>query len=517
MRLANRLPNIFSLLLCIVTAIAFIALCITRLHLGLVRYFDADELIYLHWAHNVFIGSKPYLDFFFYIPPGFLWVLAPLYFFVSGVEILTVARIIAFVIYVGICIVLGSVFVARRRESTLFTNAWVFVLPGLILTLLPLPADKFLELRPDNLAMLAALLGLLWHMRAIDHGKWNGLLAGLGYGVSLMVLPKTVPQVAIAFLINAGLVLSASTAAQRAWIRMSVRMAIGLLVPFGILGLWVLAVSRNAADISTIVYSLSKLPFEVNRIGELFPMRPDLFFYPNATYYGHGGWNSGVVFNHALWIVGLVFGMWRLVTPWLRGKDNPGAWKELLVAGTFLAYIGVFLYGYPLRHAQYLIPIAVFVAYYVADLVLAGWQKLTVIGGGNIIFCIGYMALLSLAWQIRTDVAAPKYAWTNAEDKRVLQTALTMIPKDAYVLDLVGATIYFRDPYYVTGLPYGQYASFVSRPFAPLGPSLDKHETRFIYQGRLSRTNDIPVADKAYVQTHFTVDPQHPGWLQKNR
>ncbi len=500
--------RLVPLLLSIVTALFLVLILIGKFHLGQIRYFDADELAYLHWAHNVFLGRRPYLDFFFYIPSLFLWFLAPLYFVVHGISILAASRVVAWSVFVGMTIVAGALFCTLRQPKNRAERLWSFVIPGFILSFLPLPADKMLEMRPDTLAVLVSLVGLLFQLWWIEQGKkkW-ALWSGICYSVSLLILPKTMPLVAVATLVALGVQVHAPKNDR------SLRVFfLGLGIPLGLFGLYVLGISRNLSDIQTIWYSLTILPFEVNRIGQQFPMQPDLFFYPNTVYYGVGGWSRGLIANHIVWTCGLLFGMGRLVTPVFGSKDTRGVWKEILVAAALLAYIVTFMYGYPVRHAQYLIPIAFFVSLYAADLVLAIWRTLRT-PGWSIIFALGYSALLVGSWYIYTEVNTPKMGWTNAVDVQTLSFALQTIPKDDYVLDLVGATIYFRDPYYGCCLPFGQYSPYLSKPLPSMAQALANTHTSFIYQGRLFRVHDVSLEDQQFITRHYKTYPSDPSWF----
>jgi len=52
-----------------------------KYRLGLVRYFDMDEYAYLNWTAHMVSGDMPYRDFLYQLPPGFLIILAPVFFF----------------------------------------------------------------------------------------------------------------------------------------------------------------------------------------------------------------------------------------------------------------------------------------------------------------------------------------------------------------------------------------------------------------------------------------------------
>ena len=220
---------------------------------------------------------------------------------------------------------------------------------------LPLPKDKFLEVRPDNLVMFVGLIAMICQIGWMEKNTKNlAFWAGIYYGLSLIILPKIMPQIIVACLVALFFRRHLGT------------FVIGLVVPLVGFFLFQVGIAKNMGEISTLWYSLTTLPFEVNKIAQQFPMQPDLFFYPNSTYYGVGGWSLGLIANHGIWIIGLLMGSVGLVTSY-RPKD-------FLISGTMFLYILTFMYGYPLRHAQYLIPIAVFVSLYVADGVEHVWN-----------------------------------------------------------------------------------------------------------------------------------------------
>lgn len=468
----------------------------SRLDSSLMRYFDADELAYLHWAHNVFSGHLPYRDFLLYAPPGFLYVLAPMYAFVEGQVVLFVGRTVAFVLYVMTAGAMSYLFWQVRKS-------WVAVLAAALFVFLPLPQDKLMEIRPDTLAVLLALLGLICEIDAIRLPRryWMFTLSGLLYGASLLVLQKTLPQVVVSSVVLfAWMFLGEESVWHRK--RAFISFVAGGVISFGMFVFWVAFVFRDWTVVDTVVYSLTKLPFEVNRIGEVFGMQADLFFYPNTVYYGLPGWSVGLVANHICWFIGLMAGSIRFVSPFVaHGKK--GVWQEMLIAGTWLSYILSFLYGYPLRHAQYLIPIAVFVAFYAADVVLVAWNYLNQRQEGRFVFILGFAALCIGIWNVNGQINMPKLMLTNDEDVRILNRAIAMIPKGAYVLDLVGSTIYFADPYYVCCVPFGQWEPYLSRPLPDLPSTLERTHTRYIYQGRLGRVSTLSAANQAYIRAHY--------------
>ncbi len=466
------------------------------LRFGRIRYFDADEMAYLHWAHNVFVGKVPYIDFLSYVPPGFYYVLAPLFWLTEGVEILTYARVFACSIFLGTTLTLIYLFWHVRKS-------WTALIAGIVLAWIPIPSDKFIEVRPDTISMMVALGATLFQVLAFRYPfrsrYW--FFSGFLYSVSFLLLPKVVPQILSAvFVIVCWWIWGEYTKRERT--NMLVLFGIGLMVPFLLFGVWVMSVAHSIQQIGVIWYSLTRLPLEVNKIGALFPMEPYQFFYPNALLYGIGGWNTIIFSNHVFWFIGLGMGACRLVTPFLPNGKN-GVWAELLIGISFFGYITLFMYGYPMRHEQYLIPIGVFVSFYVADICTVVWTRMQNTRITTGIFFVGFVCVLGMLFFMSQTMGRTKQMRTNVSEYETLRVALMTIPKDAYVFDLVGSTIYFRDPYYVSAVPFGQWEPYLSRPLPSVVASLEKTKTRYIYEGGLGRVNTLRTQDAMYIARTF--------------
>jgi len=517
-----KLQKIFVIIFSFLSGLLLFSFLWWHYQLGSIRYFDADELAYLHWAHNVFSGRVPMIDFLMYVPPAFLYLLSLLYIISSGTAIFFTGRVMAWVIFVGICAALGFLFILVRGESEhgeflgRWKNIWLFLLPGLFLLFLPLPFDKFIEIRPDNLSMLLSLIGLLCQIRLIKYEqKSMAFWSGVFYAVSLLILPKALLQAAIGVVILVCWALWGDTKMRQKRLILLRMFIFGLMLPFMAFGLWVLSVSHSVRDLDTIIYSLTKLPFEVNRLGEQFFMQPDLFFYPNSIYYGEGGVSSGLIANHLIWLVGLFVGIVRLMTPYIANGKS-GVLVELLIAGSFILSIFSYVLWYPMRHAQYLIPVSVFVAYYGADAILMVWNKLRNSTWGAVLFAVVYIFGLGYLYEINLSVNIPKLSYNNSKNIVALTSALTIIPKDSYVLDLDGSTIYFKDPYYVSSVPFGQWEPYLSRPLPSLSQALERTNTKYIYDGQLGRIQTLSLKDQAYIADHFNKLPDSHIFIRKN-
>jgi len=501
----KRIPGILRTVL-IGASLAVCGLLLwEKFQLGIHRYFDADEFAYLHWAHNIFAGRVPYRDFLAYVPPAFSYAVSFLYFFTDGVEILLIGRIAAFVVFMSITISLMYLFWQMRR------NLPMAIVAGLLLVFIPIPADKFIEIRPDNLAMLVALIATILHITALS-GKGTKavwIAAGACYSLSLCILPKTLPQVIVAGIVTL-LWMRWGEGGQSLRTQGVRSMVIGAGLPFITLCVWALFTMRSFDELLLMWYSLTRLPFEAQQISALFPLPPFLFFYPNELLYGAPGWNRVLMVNHALWGIGLMTGSIRLVTVFVV-NGRKGVWVELLVSGAFLGYIISFMYGYPMRHEQYLIPIAVFVMFYAADVFGALFEWLGKKPTGVVWGSLFVGALIVGIWGVSRGVNTSKLRFTNGNDYTFLRFALSELPRDAYVFDLVGSTIYFRDPYYVSAVPFGQWEPYLSRPLPSLSEALERTGARYVYEGGLGRINNLTPEARLYIRDHFRPVNGAPG------
>lgn len=504
----KKIGQYLEYLLWIISVGVLLLLCIDKLRYGLIRYFDVDEFAYLHWSHNVFVGRLPYRDFLSYLSPGYFYVLAPLYFFIHGVGILSAGRIVAFAAFMMLICITMLIF-WRVRKS------WMAILAGCILVMLPIPSDKFLEIRPDALLMACALVGMWFLIRALEQSKSNAsrmlfYWSGFWYSISLLLLFKAVPMVTIAVLVIVCWWGSGGKAVWKERLMLSMYFVAGLCTPCLVFVAWLVVNMPGVSQLDTVFYSLTRLPLEVNRIGELYAIQPYQFFYPNPTFYGADGYTMGFIVNHIVWFIGLCTGCVRVVTPFIpRGKK--GAWAEVLIGGSFVLSIVTFIYGYPMRNAQYLIPTAVFVAFYAADFWFAVTQGVSRVPLGKVLCTLVTVVLLIFLVDVNNEVLQPKFRLSNTSDYAVLSRALTHIPKDAYVFDLVGATVYFRDPYYASAIPFGQWIPYMSRALPSVSDALIQTNTVYVFKDKLDRLSTLPKKDVQYIYATYQPSSDNPS------
>ncbi len=472
------------------------ALLFWRFQLGMVRYFDIDEFAHLHWAYNYFSGMHPYRDYLYFFPPGFLFLLWPIFAVLGKTyAIFTVSRIIAFGWFFFLLLVLFLLVKEFRNRTTA-------LLTVIFLAWLPLPADKFLEIRPDTPAVACSLLGMYWLVKMLKGSnaplflkrRWL-FLSGLSYGIGLMILPKVILFVIVGIGI---LMLSRS-------LRYLVSFSIGLLIP----GLITLLFFVWSGDFSRALYLTTIFASESTKVlGSKFYMFPSHFFYPNDVYYGFGGVSSVLAANHLVYIIGLVAGVVSMVSVLfaVRRTDMRAA---LLLSGSFLINLYAFMRVVPLKHAQYLILLAPFVTFYAAGSVLRVSGKMGKIGIA-LLFCPLLFGLYTAhgMYQIKRH-------WTNTATYVELDTVKRAIPDDAYVWDLVGETVFYKDPYYICCIPYGQYLEALGFVPPSLRIALEQTDTRYIFAHSTSRLSVLPDADAKYISENYETLVSEPLILKR--
>lgn len=476
-----------------------------KFQLGLIRYVDLDEFAYLWWASHVHQGVMPYRDFFYYSTPGFLWFLSPVFVFFSGIAPLLVGRVMMELVFTALAMSLGVLFWQLRRS-------WLAVAVPLLLIFLPLPADKFLEIRPDTLSLLCAVLGMICLIHVMNGGMHkrntrfsNSFFVGLAAfwsALSLVILQKTLPMIGISWLCFLGWIVQSiktTLVTKDGYQQFFFAAVIGSGVVIIPTGVWLVF---HIGTLHLIWYSLVRLPMEINVLGKIFIITPTQFFFPNDVFYGTFESTLGYVLNLLLWCAGILIGVIRLIVPSVpNGKK--GLWQEVMVAGVFLLSLLLYKYFFPMKHAQYLMPAALFVAWYVADGLFLLWISVKHHRVGNRIYGVMWFVFIYVLVQGYWSVNAPKFLWRNDRELQTIETILHAIPQSEPVLDLVGLTMYYPSPYYLSCLPIGEFTPLMSLTLPPLSTRLQETNTKFIYQGKSKRVYSLSREDQAYITSHF--------------
>jgi hypothetical protein len=465
-----------------------------RWQISQTRFFDVDEFSYLHWAGNVAQGQRPYVDFFMFFTPGFLWLFAPLVtLFWMSTELFVAARVVAFGIFMAMVGLVGALFGMTRGWR------WALV-PMVLLLFLPMPYDKFLEVRPDNLATLLALGALVCQVAGLQMPRmphawfWSGVL----YVGSLLVFVKTLPFVVV------GLVVALFVPTARKLF------LLGMLIPTVLFALWL----TTLGDWSMVWYSLTALPFEANQVGSLAIMEPHLFFFPNASFYGgSAGITWGLIANHALWILGLTVATIRLMTPFVTAAgDRRKVLVEMLVAGACILSVAGYVQFFPLKHAQYLIPIALFVSYYAADGVVLLLERLHHVAQIAILVVVAYGLAV-----VTVQVNQVKLSWSNTVQLAQTQQLIEDIPASTRILDIEGRMLFWPDAYHICCVPFGLFERFLSRKPDPLQTVLERDTVPYIFQGDTGRVRMLSFEDQAYIQSTYESVAGWDGRLLRRR
>jgi hypothetical protein len=250
-------------------------------------------------------------------------------------------------------------------------------------------------------------------------------------------------------------------------------------------------------------YSLTLLPFEANRLAAHATMEPHLFFFPNASFYGGHGITIGLILNHAIWLLGLVTGVVRFFTPFVTtAGDKKRVLAEWLISGTFLLCVAGYVQFFPLKHAQYLIPIAIFIAYYAADglsYLLERWGSVT---GGVMLGVIVYLFIIA-TWQVQSV----KMQWGNATQLIHTATLVSTIPPTTPVMDLEGRMMFWPDAYHICCVPFGFFEQYLSRKPESLRNVLEAHHVLYVWQGDTKRIEMLSLEDQAYIRAAYKPVP----------
>jgi hypothetical protein len=481
---------------------------IPGVQVGMTRYFDVDELSYLHWSAEAARGLTPYKDFFLLVTPGFIWFLS-LFFWLVGVstKIFFIGRAVALVVFVGILAEVGLLFGLTHSRK------WV-MLPIVILSFLPMPYDKFLEIRPDNLSTFLALTGLVLEVfaltRNVKRERLMWFFSGFFYMASLLVLEKTIPFALVGLAVGILPVIGIFVRSPKTFRWQDACtvffLIVGFFLPLAVFIIWLYATGAASAG----WYMLTRAPAEIYFHWKEGYFAANLFFFPSGAFYGGNSSDItiGMVTNHFLWILGLGMGTYRLLTPFLHDRRRGRVLVEVLLGLTFVISVAGFIYFFPEKYSQYLIPIAVFIAYYAADALSVFFDWIEDRGGwvSLIIILLGFVYLLVVVTQ---DVNRLKLVTTNTVEIHEVDTLIRTIPLTARVVDLEGRMVFWRDAYPICCLPFDTYLPLMSHTPPSLALYLPIHPADYLFDGYSGRFSTLSDEDQAYIRLHFA---PVPGW-----
>ena len=482
-----------------------------RFRLGLTKLFDIDEFAHLHWAYNLFSGKNPYTDFFYFLPPFFLYILSPLFLLAKGsIAVLLYGRVVMFMAFLLTCVFLYFIVKKIRNNQTA-------ILAVLIFSFLPIPLDKWIEIRPDPVATLAMIVGIYFLVRAIHaagpaaHNPQDGarnlyparhlgvprtfrhplpyFLSGLFYSLAVVILPKMVLYAIVAFFI----VFAFSVIYKKS--RVFYSFVLGGILPIILTLLLYISYGNfnRAIQLTTEVSTRA-----TNLLGSRFPIPPNFLFYPNDVYFGAPGESMPWKINLVIWLAGIVYGIVSLVS-FLNSKDKKESLVKLLISASFLVNLIVFVQFLKLRHGQYLVPLSVFIAYYTADLIIKILNNfkflIAIFTFAFLIFTFAFAGKEMYDWKLR---------WTNEWVLKYYSNLYNVIGSEK-VLDLTGETVYGNDGYYFCCVPYGQYAEALNFPYLDLETAIQKNKIKYVFVQTIDRLSVLPPEHADIIRKYFVL------------
>lgn len=486
--------------------IGIVSACLTSVfsyqlfRLGQTRGFNLDEFAYLNWAYHMYAGSTPYRDFFMFVTPGYPFTLSFLFMWFDGVTPVLLARALGTVFYIGMGVATTVLTWQIRRSAVA-----LLVLP--LFLALPLPSENLLEIRPDNLGTCIAVLGVVFQLRYFRRqGNPALFAAGLLYSVSVLILQKSAPFLLVGSAVLLGYELVFRHHGR--FVRVSVGHAFRTIRPYvlGVLLPWVVFAgwSVMTTDPGRVWYSVTTMVFESNKISSIYLNLPFFYFTRNPFYYGNGvlGW----AVNTVLWMGApvIAIGMTALALRRRYGVPSAGI---LLVGAVFLTQLFLYVFWTPLKHPQYLIPTAPFVALFWGLATERLWRFVGKWKAGRIGFLLAVLGLSVVLGTTFRAVNTPKYSRPNTDQLAQMRQIWSFIPKSTHLLDLEGRTIYYPYPYYVCCLSFMEFGKYLSRPLPPLIESLERYKPAYIYQERFNKIGALSAEDQQYITEHYV-----PEW-----
>lgn len=486
----KRVSIFFQTGIFFIIAILTVILVYWRLKYGLYRYYDIDEFAYLHWAHNLISGLHPYVDFFYFLPPFYLYFVSLFFHFVTRTSfILMLQRIASFGIYV---LSGGTLFLIIKKMSSSKTA----ILSLFFFAFLPMPLDKWIEVRPDGLATLLALLGVYFLILYLQ--KRSAVLiflSGFLFSIAVLVLPKVV------FFAGMGcIVLGIHAYIHKSW-RDPIFFCTGAIIPIVIMfGLFLFY-----GDFSKALYLVFHVASDAtNVLGKKFNRESDLNFRPNGAYYGLEWYNLSWRMSQTVWIFGSIWAIKKFVS-FLDEKNISSSLTSLLLCGIYWLNFVTYVKIVPLKHAQYLIPMTPLIAYFFADFCLhfMGYLRRNAFGGklSAYLFFIGI--IIGPTFYGAQEMYQVKLKYKYDDQLKYYTNLYSFLPPNEPVFDLSGETVYYPEGYYFCCIPYGQYEEALTFSYPDLETELRKKEVKFVHVQEQARIGVIPLHQQKVITDYY--------------
>lgn len=472
---------------------------------AITRSLSYDEYSHFHFVYLLSRGKIPHKDFFSVYSPVFHLTLYPIFkYFGEKYLVLTLSRVVVF-FYFLLCLVFT--FGISRFFLSLFSSFMVV----LIAAAYPLPIEKALEVRPDNLMVMLCLGGMYFMLRGFLDSSTsqeairppprclrclNFFLAGVLFMLSFLVMTKIIFTIG-GFLLSVILFVLLDEKARKKVQEGALLFFAGgfLVLAIFIIALWYLGILTEAIP-SIFIYS-AKIVSALRFGSELHPL---FWFYPNDAIYG--------TYKGLSWYVSTVFILIALVgvgTSFLKMKRNRFYVRRLLL---FFPMIVSFAYLYMVvrPYHQYLLPFLAFVPFFIVfaleDVLGFFWGK---IPGVKYLVFFFFMALSILSMQESWQV---KKRWYDDKDRKFIQYILTHTkPDDRF---WPGSGHIFRlDGYYVYYSTYFEFLPSLKRKLPSLIPMLEERQTKYLW------VSTGALLKRTWPFDNMEVDPL-VNWIKEN-
>lgn len=471
----------------ILGVIVLITTILMRLHLSLIRYFDADEFAYMHWAWLLAQGKLPYRDFFFYSTPTYPLLLTPIFLFPAHENLLLITRLSQLIM------TLLTGLIIYKISRTIVSSFAFCLMPYALFLVFPMILDKTTDIRPDTLMTLTYLVAV--YLMITKGGEGRIFWAGFWAGLSLVIFPKMIFGLpALGFLL---LTLRKWRLDKQSWAHtlkdvlkfcagfsLPVLVLAGYLMTNGLMPQFITSITKYS-----VIVNSGKLPF--NFLTGLSP-------WP-LVYLDRGGISWPWMVNTILWLLSI---------PGLLILFKKNTRLAIFIVLYFTGGI-VFLYLFPAPYIQYFIPLVPFIS------ILAGLNYCQLpkipgiqrIPGIDLLMIISSICLLLISFfeQYQVRVRAEN---TNREQLTVVRNVLIISQPSDTFYDMVGSYVFRPDGYFICCHPYAEFAPSLPVKIFSLRESLEKNKTKYLIMDRTGLLFWKPkIEDLEYLKDNFVASP----------
>lgn len=479
--------------------IYFLAFCIAlfvflyfRLSSGLMRGANPDEYSHYHFTYLITKGLIPYKDFFMLYSPVFHLVLSFIFKIIGESYLaLTMSRFLIFLLFVITLFLFYKI-------ARLFVGKKLSFLSTLILASYPLPFEKAIETRPDNLMIPVYLGGVYLSLRGLNsRRKTDFILGGALLALSIIVMIK-IAIVVGSFLVGFIIVLFFKERKKSKVVNVGLDFAKGagvvfflfffILFSFGIAKPAIFSMFRYSVAIASTL-----------RFGT--ELHPYFWFYPHDYVYG--------IYKGISWYVSsaiVILAVAGFIITVIKGIIFGRSIERLLLAILLLmSFVSVFMVLRP--YQQYLLPfctlVPIFTIFAVEDIFRIIERIKPSINIVGFLFIVIFLTLsMWEKWKVN------RYRQDDYT-KQFIEYVLVNTNKDDVFWGGVGEYIFRLDGYDVSHLSYFEFPTSVTAKLPSLIPTLEKRNTKYLSAPTKS------IYDKAWPFSSYKAR-QFAEWVEEN-